>query len=110
LPELALTEENQQVAIKLDEALSPSLFTFHLRIVGICRNQYYVFIAAPVYKKPGEEGGGLLNLTSPVLDRIFDRLCRIGAAKKYSLAGGHILPCGKKLAIRANHFGRDRGS
>jgi hypothetical protein len=35
LPELAMAEGNQQVAMKPDESLSPSLFTFrwHLRAV-----------------------------------------------------------------------------
>jgi hypothetical protein len=35
LPELALAEGNQQVAMKPDESLSPSLFTFHWRFVAI---------------------------------------------------------------------------
>jgi hypothetical protein len=35
LPELALIEVNEQVAIKRDETLSPSLFAFRLRFAVI---------------------------------------------------------------------------
>jgi len=35
LPELAFAEENQQVAMKPDDSLSPSLFTFRLRFAAI---------------------------------------------------------------------------
>jgi hypothetical protein len=38
LPELALIEENQQVATKPDESLSPSLFTSHSHFASIRRN------------------------------------------------------------------------
>jgi hypothetical protein len=38
LPELALIEGNQQVAIKSDESLSPSLFTVCSLFVLIHRN------------------------------------------------------------------------
>jgi hypothetical protein len=34
LPELALAEENQQVAMTPDDSLSPSIFTFRLRFVA----------------------------------------------------------------------------
>ena len=36
--ELALTEENQQIAMKRDESLSPSLFTFRSHFAAIHRN------------------------------------------------------------------------
>jgi len=35
LPELALAEGNQQVAMKRDESLSPSLFTIRSRFAAI---------------------------------------------------------------------------
>jgi hypothetical protein len=35
LPELALAEGNQQVAMTPDESLSPSLFTFRSRFAAI---------------------------------------------------------------------------
>jgi hypothetical protein len=38
LPELALTEENPQVAMKPDESLSSSLFTFRSHFAAIHRN------------------------------------------------------------------------
>jgi hypothetical protein len=47
LPELALAEGNQQVAMKPDESLSLSLFTFHSRFAAIHRDYYYDFRTAP---------------------------------------------------------------
>jgi len=38
LPELVLIEENQQVAMKPDESLSPSLFTFRSHLAAIHRD------------------------------------------------------------------------
>jgi hypothetical protein len=35
LPELALAEGNQRVAMKADESLSPSLFTFRSRFAAV---------------------------------------------------------------------------
>jgi hypothetical protein len=35
LPELALAEENQQVAMKPDESLSPSLFTLRSHFAAV---------------------------------------------------------------------------
>jgi hypothetical protein len=69
LPEKALTEENLQVAMKRDETLSPSLFTFHLRFAAIRRNEYYAFIAARVYLKPAEEGRGYPTIRQSTSER-----------------------------------------
>jgi hypothetical protein len=44
LPELVLIEEIQQVAMKRDESLSPSLFTFRSRFATIHRCYYYDFM------------------------------------------------------------------
>jgi hypothetical protein len=38
LPELALIEENQHVAMKRDESISPSLFTFRSHFAAIRRD------------------------------------------------------------------------
>jgi hypothetical protein len=38
LPELAIIEGNQQVAMKPDESLSPSLFTFRSHFAAIHRD------------------------------------------------------------------------
>jgi hypothetical protein len=46
LPELVLIEEIQQVAMKRDESLSPSLFIFGSHFAAIRRDWYYVFMTA----------------------------------------------------------------
>jgi hypothetical protein len=46
LPELVLIEGIQQVAMKRDESLSPSLFTFHSHFATIHRYYYYDFMTA----------------------------------------------------------------
>jgi hypothetical protein len=47
LPELALIEGIQQVAMKRDKSFSPSLFTFRSHFAVIRHNYYYVFMTAP---------------------------------------------------------------
>jgi len=51
LPELALAEENQQVAMTLDDSLSPSLFTFRSHFPSIHHNWYYIFMTVEVAAK-----------------------------------------------------------
>jgi hypothetical protein len=46
LPELVLIEGIQQVAMKRDESLSPSLFTFRSYFATIHRYYYYDFMTA----------------------------------------------------------------
>jgi len=46
LPELALAEENQQVAMKSSELLSPSLFTFRSRFAAVHHHYYCDFMTA----------------------------------------------------------------
>jgi hypothetical protein len=46
LPELALIEGNQQVAMKPDESLSPSLFTFRSHFAAVYHHWYYDFMTA----------------------------------------------------------------
>jgi hypothetical protein len=46
LPELVLIEGIQQVAMKQDESLSPSLFTFRSYFATIHRHYYYDFMTA----------------------------------------------------------------
>jgi hypothetical protein len=46
LPELALAEGNQQVAMKPSELLSPSLFTFRWRFAAVQHHYYYDFMTA----------------------------------------------------------------
>jgi hypothetical protein len=46
LPELALIEGIQQVAMKRDESLSPSLFTFRSHFATIHHYYYYDFMTA----------------------------------------------------------------
>jgi len=55
LPELALIEGNQQVAIKRDESLSPSLFTFRSQFAVNHHRYYYVFVTAD-YGRIGVSG------------------------------------------------------
>jgi hypothetical protein len=52
LPELALIEGNQQVAIKPDESLSPSLFTFDSHFAAIHRYYHYEFMTAHNLRAP----------------------------------------------------------
>jgi hypothetical protein len=49
LPELALIEGIQQVAMKRDESLSPSLFTLRSHFAVIRHNYYHVFMTAPKF-------------------------------------------------------------
>jgi hypothetical protein len=51
LPELALIEGIQQVAMKRDESLSPSLFTFRSYFATIHRYYYYDFMTARLLSK-----------------------------------------------------------
>jgi hypothetical protein len=53
LPELALIKGNQQVAMKPDESLSPSLFTLSSHFAAIHPDWYYVFMTA--HQKEEEE-------------------------------------------------------
>jgi hypothetical protein len=46
LPELVLIEGIQQVAMKRDESLSPSLFTFRSHFATIHRYYYYDLMTA----------------------------------------------------------------
>jgi len=46
LPELALAEGNQQVAMKPSELLSPSLFTFRWRFAAVHHHYYCDFMTA----------------------------------------------------------------
>jgi hypothetical protein len=46
MPELGIIEGNQQVAIKRDESLSPSLFTFRSYFAAIHHDWYYEFMTA----------------------------------------------------------------
>jgi len=46
VPELALIEGNQQVAINPDEPISPSLFTFRSHFVAVHRDYYYSLMTA----------------------------------------------------------------
>jgi hypothetical protein len=52
LPGLAFIERNQQVAMKPDESLSPSLLTFSSRFAAIHRHSYYDFMTEPSAKQP----------------------------------------------------------
>jgi hypothetical protein len=64
LPELALIEGNQEVATKLDESLSPSLFTFRSHFAAIHHHWYYVFMT--VGQLPRSPVGGNTAMPSSV--------------------------------------------
>jgi hypothetical protein len=46
LPELVLLEAIQQLVMKREEPLSPSLFTFRSRLTAVHHHQHYVFMTA----------------------------------------------------------------
>jgi len=48
LPELAVIEGNQQVAINPDESISPSLFTFRSHFAAVDRNYYHTFMTTSI--------------------------------------------------------------
>jgi hypothetical protein len=52
LPQLVLIEEIQPVAMKRDESLSPSLFTFRSHFATIHRYYYYDFMTAQGARLP----------------------------------------------------------
>jgi len=67
LPELVLIEGIQQVAMKRDESLSPSLFTFRSYFATIHHNYDYDFMTAQRARVPGERALGPSTLSAYVL-------------------------------------------
>jgi hypothetical protein len=61
LPELALIEGIQQVAMKRDESLSPSLFTFRSHFATIHHYYYYDFMTARGARLPWAQDAPVSN-------------------------------------------------